>query len=197
MSETSPALRQRRRSGLSAVGCIVWALLFLGVYSAWKFVPALLNSGRIQRNVEYAVKNMPPQSTDEEMQQRIVSKGSAGSIQFKEKNVSVTKETEPGRRTFNISVAHPTPVSYLGKDLKILHKVDMTYVVEVDEVALAREREYERQRKAAYEAEQRRARAFADRVQAAHDECEEQWGEGNCTVTETYGGDSNEIVKLY
>jgi hypothetical protein len=197
MSETSPALRERRRSGLTAVGCIVWALLFLGVYTAWKFVPALLNTGRVQRNVEYALKNMPPQSTEEEMRLRIVSKGSAGSIQLKEKNVSVTKEIQEGRRTFHISVVHPTPVSYLGKDLKVLNNVDMTYVIEVDEVALARQREYERQRKAAYEAEQRKARAFADRVQAAQDECEEQWGEGNCTVTETYGGDSNEIVKLY
>jgi hypothetical protein len=197
MSETSPALRERRRSGLTAVGCIVWALLFLGVYTAWKFVPALLNGGRIQRNVEYALKNMPPQSTEEEMRLRIVSKGSAGSIQFEEKNVSVTKEVEEGRRIFHISVVQPTPVSYLGKDLKVMHNVDLTYVIEVDEVALARQREYERQRKAAYEAEQRKARAFADRVQSAYDECEEQWGEGNCTVTETYGGDSNELVKLY
>jgi hypothetical protein len=197
MSETSPALRERRRSGLTLVGCIVWAALFLGVYTAWKFVPALLNTGRVQRNVEYALKNMPPQSTEEEMRLRIVTKGSAGSIQLEEKHVSVTKETEKGRRTFNISVAYPTPVSYLGKDLKVNNIVDLTYVIEVDEVALARQQEYERRRKAAYEAEQRKAREFADRVQAAQEECEEQWGKGNCTVTETYGGDSNEIVKLY
>jgi hypothetical protein len=61
-------------------------------------------------------------------------------------------------------------------------------VIEVDEVALARQQEYERQRK---------ARAFADKVQDAYDECEGKWGKGNCTVSETYSGDSNSIAKMY
>ena len=197
MSETLPAPRERYRSGLGLVGCIVLALLALGVYTAYKFAPVLLNTGRIQRNVEYALKNMPPTSTEEDMQLRIVTKGSAGSIQLEKENVSVVKETEPGRRTFHIAIKFPNTVRYLGSDRTILSNVKATQVYEVDEVALARHLEHERQRKARYEAEQRKAREFADKVQAAYDECEEEWGKGNCTVTETYGGDSNELVKMY
>ena len=34
MSETAAAPRERRRSGLGVLGCIVWALIGLGIYSA-------------------------------------------------------------------------------------------------------------------------------------------------------------------
>jgi hypothetical protein len=197
MSETLPAPRERRRSGLGLVGCIVLALLALGVYTAYKFAPILLTTGRVQRNVEYALKNMPPTSTEEDMQLRIVTKGSAGSIQLEKENVSVVKETETGRRTFHIAIKFPNTVRYLGLERTIRSHVKITHIIEVDEAALARQLEYERQRKARYEAEQRKAREFADKVQAAYDECEEEWGKGNCTVTETYGGDSNELVKMY
>jgi hypothetical protein len=197
MREMPAASRARRRSGLSTVGCIVWALLALGAYSAWKFTPALLNTGRVQRNVEYALKNMPPQSTEEEMRLRIVSKGSAGSIQLDEESVSVFKETEPGKRIFHIAVEFPNTVRYLGSDRTVVNRVELVHVIEVDEVALARHEEYERQRAAAYEAQQREAQAFTDEVQAAYDDCEERWGKGNCRIAETYGGDSNEVVRMY
>jgi hypothetical protein len=197
MSETHPAPRERRRSGLSVLGCIVWALIVLGIYSAWKFAPVLLNKGRIERNVEYALQNMPPHSTEEDMQLRILTKGSGGSIQLDAENVSVVKETQPGKRIFHIAIEFPNSVRYLGSDRIAKSRVQLTHVIEVDEVALARQQEYERQRKAAYEAEQRKARAFADKVQDADDECEGKWGKGNCTVSETYSGDSNSIVKMY
>ncbi len=197
MSETLPAPRERRRSGLGLVGCIVWALLALGVYTAYKFAPVLLNTGRVQRNVEHALKNMPPTSTEQDVQLRIVTKGSAGSIQLEKENVSVVKRAEPGRRTFDIAIKFPNTVRYLGSDRTIRSIVKVTHVIEVDEVALARQIEYERQREAQQEAEQRKAREFADKVQEAYDECEEQWGKGNCTVTETYGEDSNQLVKMY
>jgi hypothetical protein len=197
MSETRPAPRERRRSGLGVLGCIVWALIVLGIYSAWKFTPVLLNKGRIERSVEYALQNMPPHSTEEDMQLRILTKGSGGSIQLDAENVSVVKETQPGQRIFHIAIEFPNTVRYLGSDRIAKSRVQLTHVIEVDEVALARQQEHERQRMAVYEAEQRKARAFADKVQDAYDECEEEWGKGNCTVTETYGGDSNEIVKMY
>jgi hypothetical protein len=188
MSVRLSAPRERRRSGLGTVGCIVWALLALGVYTAYKLAPVPLNAGRIQRNVEYALQNMPPTSTEEDVQLRVVTKGSAGSIQLAKENVSVVKETEPGLRTFNIAIQFPNTVRYLGSDRTIRSIVKVTHVIEVDEVALARQLEYERQRK---------AREFADEIQATYDECEEEWGKGNCTVTETYGGGSNELVKMY
>jgi hypothetical protein len=197
MSETHPAPRERRRSGLSVLGCIVWALIVLGIYSAWKFAPVLLNKGRIERRVEHALQNMPPHSTEEEMQLRIVTKGSGSSMPLDAENVSVFKEAQPGQRIFHISVEFPNTVRYLGSDRIAKSRVQLTHVIEVDEVALARQQEHERRRMAAYEAEQRKARAFADKVQSAYDECQEKWGEGNCTVSETYGGDSNSIVKMY
>jgi len=197
MSETHPAPRERRRSGLTVVGCIVWALIALGIYSAWKFAPVLFNKGRIERNVEYALQNMSPLATEEDMRLRIVNKGSGGSIQLDAENVSVVKETQPGQRIFHIAIEFPNTVRYLGSDRIARSRVQLTHVIEVDEVALARQQEYERQHRAAYEAEQRKARAFADEVHAAYDECQDKWGKGNCTVSETYGGDSNEIVKMY
>jgi hypothetical protein len=197
MSETAAAPRERRRSGLGVLGCIVWALIGLGIYSAWKFAPVLFNEGRIERRVEYALQNMPPRSTEEDMQLRILSKGSGSSIPLDAENVSVVKETQPGQRIFHIAIEFPNTVRYLGSDRIARSRVQLTHVTEVDEGALAREQEYERQRKAAYEAEQRKARAFADEVHAAYDECQEKWGKGNCTVSETYGRDSNEIVKMY
>jgi hypothetical protein len=197
VSETHPAPRERRRSGLSVLGCIVWALIVLGIYSAWKFAPVLFNKGRIERNVEYALQNMPPQSTEEEMKLRILTKGSGGSIQLDAEKVSVVKETQPGQRIFHIAIEFPNTVRYLGSDRIAKSRVKLAHVIEVDEVALARQQEYERQRKAAYEAEQRKAQAFADELQDAYDECEGKWGKGNCTVSETYGGDSNSIVRMY
>ena len=197
MSETPAAPRERRRSGLSMLGCIVWGLIILGIYSAWKFAPVLLNKGRIERNVEYAMQNMAPHSTEEDMQLRIVTKGSGGSIQLDAENVSVVKETQPGQRIFHVAIEFPNTVRYLGSDRIAKSRLRMTRVIEVDEVTLARQQEYERQRKAASEARQRKARAFAAQVEDAHDECEEKWGKGNCTVSESYGGDSNSIVKMY
>ena len=197
MSETPAALRKRRSSGLGLLGCIVWGLIVLGIYSAWKFSPVLLNKGRIERNAEYAIQNMSPHSTEEDMQLRIVTKGSGGSIQLDAENVSVVKETQPGQRIFHVAIEFPNTVRYLGSDRIAKSRVQLIHVIEVDEVALARQQEYERQRKAAYEAEQRKARAFADKVQDAYDECQDKWGKGNCTVSETYGGDSNSIVKMY
>jgi hypothetical protein len=197
MTETSSTPRERRRSGLGLLGCIVWALIVLGVYSAWKFMPVVLNKGRVERNVEYALQKMPPTSTEEDMRLRIVTKGSAGSIQLDAESVSVFKETQPGKRIFHIAIEFPHTVRYLGSDRIVNSRVQLTHVIEVDEVALARQQEYERKRMAAVEAEQRKAQAFADKVQAAYDECEGEWGKGNCTITETYGGDSNEIVKMY
>lgn len=197
MSETPIARRERRRSGLGVLGCIVWALIFLGIYSAWKFAPVLLNKGRIERRVEHALQNMPPHSTEEEMQLRIVTKGSGSSMPLDAENVSVFKETQPGQRIFHISVEFPNTVRYLGSDRIAKSRVQLTHVIEVDEVALARQQEHERQRMAANEAEQRKAQAFADKVQSTYDECQEKWGVGNCTVSETYGGDSNSIVKMY
>ena len=197
MSETPIARRERHRSGLGVLGCIVWTLIVLGLYSAWKFAPVLFNKGRIERSAEYALQNMPPHSTEEDMQLRILTKGSGSSIQLDEENVSVVKETQPGQRIFHISVEFPNTVRYLGSDRIAKSRVQLTHVIEVDEVALARQQEHERQRMATYEAEQRKARAFADRVQGAYDECQEKWGKGNCTVSETYGGDSNSIVKMY
>lgn len=197
MSETPAAPRERRRSGLGVLGCIVWALIGLGFYSAWKFAPVLFNKGRIERRVEYALQNMPPRSTEEDMQLRILSKGSGSSIPLDAENVSVVKETQPGQRIFHIAIEFPNTVRYLGSDRIARSRVQLTHVIEVDEVALARQQEYERQRKAAYEAEQRKARAFADEVHDAYDECQDKWGKGNCTVSETYGGGSNEIVKMY
>ena len=38
---------------------------------------------------------------------------------------------------------------------------------------------------------------FADKVEEAYEECEGKWGKGNCSITETYGGDSNSLVKMY
>jgi len=197
MSETPIARRECRRSGLGVLGCIVWALIFLGLYSAWKFAPVLLNKGRIERRIEHALQNMPPHSTEEEMQLRIVTKGSGSSMPLDAENVSVFKETQPGQRIFHISVEFPNTVRYLGSDRIAKSRVQLTHVIEVDEVALARQQEHERRRMAANEAEQRKAQAFADKVQGAYDECQEKWGEGNCTVSETYGGDSNSIVKMY
>ena len=197
MSETLPAARERRRSGLGVLGCIVWGLIILGIYSAWKFAPVLLNKGRIERNVEYAMQNMAPHSTEEDMQLRIVTKGSGGSIQLDAESVSVVKETQPGQRIFHVAIEFPNTVRYLGSDRIAKSRVRLTHVIEVDEVALARQQEYERQHKAAYEAEQRKAQAFADEVQDAYDECEDKWGKGNCAVSETYSRDSNSIVKMY
>jgi hypothetical protein len=197
MNGTSHAHPDRRRSGLGVVGCIVWALIILGGYSAWKFMPVLLNKGRVERNIEYALQNMSQGSTEEDMQLRIVTKASAGSIELDAENVSVVKETEPGKRIFHIAVEFPNSVRYLGADRIVNSRVKLTHVIEVDEAALARQQEYERKRMAAYEAEQRKARAFAGKVDAAYEECEEKWGKGNCTLSETYGGESNSIVKMY
>jgi hypothetical protein len=179
------------------LGCIVWGLIVLGIYSAWKFAPVLLNKGRIERNVEYALQNMSPHSSEQDVQLRIVTKGSGGSIQLDAENVSVVKETQPGQRIFHIAVEFPNTVRYLGSDRIARSRVQLTHLIEVDEVALARQQEYERQRKAVYEAKQRKAQTFADEVQEAYDECQEKWGKGNCTVSETYSGDSNSIVKMY
>ncbi|HEY5657536.1 MAG TPA: hypothetical protein VIY27_07075 [Myxococcota bacterium] len=197
MSATTAALRERRRSGLGLLGCIVWALVALGIYSAWKFTPAYLNEGRIERNVEHAIRNMPATSTEDDMLLRIVTRGSAGSIQLDAERVSVVKETLPGQRIFHIAIEFPNRVRYLGSERTLTNRVQLTRVMEVDEIALARQREYERERQAAYEAEQRRAQAFADEVQAAYEECEEKWGRGNCAVSETHGGDSDSIVRMY
>ena len=197
MSETHPAPRERRRSGLGLLGCIVWGLIILGIYSAWQFAPVLLNKGRIERNVEHALQHMSPQSTEEDIQLRTVNKASAGSIQLDAENVSVVKETHPGQRIFHIAIDYPNTVRYLGSDRIAKSRLRMTYALEVDEVALARQQEYERQRKAAIEAEERKAQAFANEVQDAYEECEERWGRGNCTISEGYGGDSNSIVKMY
>ena len=101
------------------------------------------------------------------------------------------------QRTFHIAVDYPNTVRYLGSDRIAKSRLRMTYVLEVDEVALARQLEYERQRKAAIEADERKAQAFANKVQDAYEECEEKWGKGNCTMSESYGGDSNRIVKMY
>jgi len=179
------------------LGITVWALLALGLYSGFKFFPVVLTKGRIERRVVSSVQNMGHDSTEEQMRLRVVTKGSSKSIQLLEEHVDVVRESEHGKRIFHIDVTHPSTVRYLGSDHTVTSRIQFTHVIVVDEVALARQKEYERVRREEYEVEQARARAFARQVDDARAECEEKWGVGNCSVTESYGGDSNHIIRMY
>jgi hypothetical protein len=188
---------QRHRAGLGLLGASIWVLVILCLYTGWTFFPVVLNKGRVERSIEYSLQGMAHSSTEEDIRQRVVTKGSSPSIQLADEDILVIREVEHGRRTFHVDVTFPQVVRYLGSDRTVTSHLQLTHVIEVDEVALAREQEYERKRMAEYEAQQVKARAFARKVEAAHAECEEKWGKGNCTVTETYGGDSNSIMKMY
>ena len=148
-----------RRRGIGVLGITVWALLALGLYSGAKFFPVVLTKDRIERRVVSSVQNMAHDSTEEKMRLRIVTKGSSASIKLLEENVHVVRESEHGKRIFHIDVTHPSTVRYLGSDRTVTSRIQFTHVIVVDEVALARQKEYERVRREEYEAQQARARA--------------------------------------
>lgn len=188
---------KRRRAGLGLLGASVWVVVILLLYTGWTFFPVLLTKGRIERRIELSLHGVAHSATEEGVRHRIVSKGSSASIRLAEEDVLVLREVEHGKRIFHVDVTYPYLVRYLGSDRSVSLHLQLTHVIDVDEVAVAREREYARERAAEEAAERARADAHHRKVEDTIAACEAKWGEGNCFVTEGYGGEPGSIVRMY
>lgn len=190
--------RPRDRRGASTVKFIVWVLVIFAVYSGYKFMGVTFAANRVERAVQNAITGIALDSEESAIQQRVANKGSVAPVTLAPENVRVVKEKRPGQRIIHVDLTLPIPVDYLGSERIFTRSLQVTRVISVDEAALARQEQRERQRMAAYEAQQAEAGRFHRKVQSALEDCEDKWGKGNCTVTEMgTGGSQNSIVKMY
>jgi hypothetical protein len=174
----------------------VWALVGFGAYSGYKLIPVAFATSTVERAVESALEDIDHTTTDEGIRRRIAKRAGVSSISLEEESIRVDRESRPGERIVHVAVDVPVTVNYLGE--RTFHReVRSTRVIRVNETALARAAERERE----YEEEHDRRRAIgAERgakLAVAMAECEERHGRGNCRKFELAGGDPDEIVKLY
>ena len=164
---------QRRISGAATVKLLVWVVVFLGVYGAYK----LMGVNSVENNIERAVDEMfgrvDHDTSHDVIKHTIVRRVAVASIELDPENIRVETERRPGERLIEVEVAHPVAIGFLGSEQVLTADVRASRVIPVDEALLARQAEHQRQ-----------ADAYIEEVREALDNCRKKYGRGNCTLTE-------------
>ena len=167
---------QRRLSGAALVKLLVWAVVFFGAYSAFKFMG--VNS--VENNIEHAVDDMIGKikldTSHDSIKHLIIRQVAVASIELDPENIRVETERRTGELLVDIEVEHPVTVSFLGSPKVFTADVHVTRAIPVDEAALARQAK-------------RRERVDEHWVEVrdALSDCKEKRGPGNCKLSEIPG----------
>ncbi len=169
---------QRRLSGAASVKLLVWIVIFLGVYSAYKFMGVSSVESNIERAVDEMFGKISHDTSHDAIKQNIIRRVAVASIEIDPQDIQVRTERRQGERLVEVAVAHPLTISFLGSEQVLTADVQASRVLHVNEVALARHAE-----------DKRRSDEHWDEVRSTLDECTEKWGRGNCTLSETPSAD--------
>jgi hypothetical protein len=182
---------------MSTTKALVWIVILFAVYSGYKLFPAHLVESRIERAVDVGIQQIDHRATDAMIRSQIVKRANAASVPLGEEHIQIQRETHHGERIVHVDVDFPISVAYLGSEITIHGDARATRSIKVDEAALARRAERERERVEAVRSMQERDAERSERLMEAMAECEEKWGKGGCQKIELPGGDPDEIVKMY
>jgi hypothetical protein len=149
----------RDRRGIGVIAVVVYLVLGLALYSAFRFLPVALTKGRVERAVLQAIEHMPASTRPDDLRDHLAKRASVGGVALEESDIEVRVESRYGARIFHIDIRYPNRVSYLGAQRRITSHIGITREIPVDEIALEWQREYERKRRLEARAEQARQRA--------------------------------------
>ena len=165
---------QRRLSGAASVKLLVWIVIFLGVYSAYKFMGVSTVESNIERAVDEMFGKIDHDTSHDAIKQNIIRRVAVASIEIDPQHIQVKTERRPGERLVEVAVAHPLAISFLGSEQVLTADVHASRVLHVDEAALARQA-----------ADKRRGEEHWQEVRSTMAECREKWGPRACTYSET------------
>lgn len=162
------------RRGFIKFSHLVLVIIFLAVYSGYKFLPVYLTNSQIQAAVDKSLGGDFRNESDETIKGKVVSIASSVSVPLDQANISIKREKLPGQRTIKVDFEYPYAISFLGFQKTLRRSVQVAKAVKVDEAAEARREE--RLRQEAEEASKRaeEARVIAEENAKSKEECEKQ-----------------------
>lgn len=142
-------------------------MIFLALYSGYKFFPVYLTKSQIQAAVDRSLDGNFRNENDETIKGKVVSIASSVSVPLDQANISIKREKLSGQRTIRVDFEYPHTISFLGFQKTLRRSVQVAKAVKVDEAAEARMEERLRQ-----EAEE--ARVIAEQNAKSREECEQK-----------------------
>jgi hypothetical protein len=187
-------------AGFSKSGKFLLILLSLGVYAALTLSPVYLSHQTVQRVAEEVFDRATHDITDNAIRSRITRAAAAESLSIKSTEISVRRESPPGRRIIHVDVSYPAKINYLVGEMTLTPTVQVTKAFRVNEAALTRHSEYLLRQEQRRTDSETAARRHKKELEAAWRECEKKYGRGNCKIEYLPAGpgdDPSRVKKLY
>lgn len=153
---------------------LAWVMIFLSLYSGYKFFPVYLTKSQIQAAVDRSLDGNFRNENDETIKGKVVSIASSVSVPLDQANISIKREKLPGQMTIKVDFEYPHTISFLGFQKTLRRSVQAAKTVKVDEAAEAREEERLRQEAEEIRRRNEEAIAIAEENAKSREECEKK-----------------------